>query len=194
MPKKPIWTEGLLVSQHHFQQQDRYHEALLQERMRSLFQYDWGVMELAVDERAVTSGQFRLQRFAAIWPDGSRTSCGEGGDDPLPEPRSFEAAFRPELSKLEVFAGLAYESEAAPNLVSKGLEHARFAGAVHKVADLNTGSSPQELQWAAPNFRIFFGGERHDGFALVQIAELVRQANGQPLLRDTYVPPQGRRW
>ena len=33
MASKPIWTEGLLVSQHHFQQQDRYHETLLRERL-----------------------------------------------------------------------------------------------------------------------------------------------------------------
>ncbi len=43
MPRKPIWTEGLLVSQHHFQQQDQYIEALLSERLRAVTHYDWGV-------------------------------------------------------------------------------------------------------------------------------------------------------
>jgi predicted component of type VI protein secretion system len=39
MPNKPIWTEGLLISQHHFQQQDRYHESLLRERLAAVVHY-----------------------------------------------------------------------------------------------------------------------------------------------------------
>ena len=36
MPNKPVWSEGVLVSQHHFQQQDRYHEQLLADRVRGI--------------------------------------------------------------------------------------------------------------------------------------------------------------
>ena len=34
-PRKPVWTEGLFVSPQHFQQSDRYHEALLQSRLQT---------------------------------------------------------------------------------------------------------------------------------------------------------------
>src|SRR5204862_449764 len=49
--------------------------------------------------------------------------------------------------------------------------------------------SPQEIEIARPNLRIFFGGERQDGFETIRIAELVRRPNGQPMVRDNYVPP-----
>jgi len=39
MAHKPIWTEGLLISQHHLQQQDQYHEALLRERVQDVVHF-----------------------------------------------------------------------------------------------------------------------------------------------------------
>ena len=71
MPNKPSWTEGILLSQHHFQQQDRYHESLLRDRLQAITHYDWGVTELELDDRGLASGQFKVRRFAAIWPDGT---------------------------------------------------------------------------------------------------------------------------
>ena len=57
------------------------------------------------------------------------------------------------------------------------------------VSDVNVGGSPQEVETARPNVRIFFGTERHDGFSTIRLAELVRATNGQPMVRDNYVPP-----
>ena len=54
MSQKLVWTEGLFVTQHHFQRLDRYHERLLAERMRLAEAYGTSVeslMERADDER-----------------------------------------------------------------------------------------------------------------------------------------------
>jgi len=51
---KPLWTEGQLVRPQHFQQQDLYHEALLDERIAALTPYRWGVA--AVDPRVIPLG------------------------------------------------------------------------------------------------------------------------------------------
>ena len=51
MPQKPVWSEGVLVSQHHFQQQDRYHEELLRDRVSALAHYDWGITTIEIDSR-----------------------------------------------------------------------------------------------------------------------------------------------
>ncbi|MEP7048906.1 MAG: type VI secretion system baseplate subunit TssK [Pseudomonadota bacterium] len=190
MVAKPIWTEGLLLSQHHFQHQDRYHEELLSDRVGSIVHYPWGITALEIDERTLSSGQFKLRRLAAIWPDGVSLATGEGSREPAPAPRSFEAAFTPELGTLEVFVGLAYESGSA--LLEDGgqnLGSRRYVRETLPVTDLNTGTSRQEIEYARPNLRIFFGGEAQDGFATIRVAELVRQANGQVIVRDNHVPP-----
>jgi type VI secretion system protein ImpJ len=146
---------------------------------------------LEIDGRAVTSGQLAIKHFSAIWPDGTSVRCGEGTDEPAPAPRSFEAAFTADASSLEVFLGLPNEQESSAAVGGDDGAAAarRFLREVRTVPDFNTGGSPQELEWARPNVRLFFGKERQEGFASIRIAEIVRQSNGQPILRDNYVPP-----
>lgn len=186
MPNKPVWSEGLLLSQHHLQQQDRYHEALLRDRLRAITHYGWGVTELAIDERGFAAGQFQLRRFAAIWPDGTSIACGEGTEVAAPPPRPLPA----DALRTEVFLGLAYELEGTALVGTEddpGMR--RYVRTSRQVLDVNTGGSPQEVDWARPNLRVFFGGERQEGFATIRVAVILREANGVFRIQDTFVPP-----
>jgi type VI secretion system protein ImpJ len=191
MPQKPVWSEGVLVSQHHFQQQDRYHEELLRDRVSTLAHYDWGITALEIDARALASNELRISKFHAIWPDGVSVGCGEGYDQPAPEPRSFAAAFAPELEQLEVFLGLAHENAAAASVARADESHEprRYIQQTAQVVDVNSGGSPLEVEWAKPNLRLFLGKERRDGYSTIRICELIRQASGQAIVRDNHVPP-----
>ncbi|RYZ08174.1 MAG: type VI secretion system baseplate subunit TssK [Myxococcales bacterium] len=182
--RKPIWTEGLLVSQHHFQQQDQYFEGLLQDRIRAVSHYDWGISELKIDERSFAAGQFRLQRLSAIWPDGASVACGEGMGVPAPEPRDLP----PGAQRVEVFVGLASSSDPA-QVSLDGSATRRFTRELTTAVDTNSGTSAQEVEWARPNLRILFGNERRDGFVALRVAELLRQENGQYIVVDTRVAP-----
>jgi type VI secretion system protein ImpJ len=182
MTRKPIWTEGLLVSQHHFQQQDQYFEGLVQDRIRAVSHYDWGISELKIDERGFAAGQFRLQRFSAIWPDGVSVACGEGTGVPAPEPRDLPT----DAQRVEVFIGLASDNDSAQvSLDGSGMR--RYTRELATAVDTNTGTSPQEVEWARPNLRILFGNERRDGFVTLRVAELIRQDTGQFVVIDTRV-------
>ena len=55
--------------------------------------------------------------------------------------------------------------------------------------DVNSGASAEELEWARPNLRLFLGNERRDGYGVVRVAELIRQASGRAIIRDNHVPP-----
>src|SRR5882672_8259090 len=84
-PRKPLWTKGLFLAQHHLQAQDRYHERLLAERLESVLPYAWGVVDLEIDDAALRAGQLRVARLEAILPDGSPLVVGaEGVEDVLP--------------------------------------------------------------------------------------------------------------
>jgi len=186
VPNKPVWSEGLLLSQHHMQQQDRYHEALLRDRLRAITHYGWGITELEIDERGFAAGQFKLRRFAAIWPDGTSISCGDGTEVAVPAPRPLP----PDSLRTEVFLGLAYELEGSASVGSEDEPGVRrYLRATRQVVDVNSGGSPQELEWARPNLRVFFGGERQDGFATIRVAVILRQENGVFRVQDTFVPP-----
>jgi type VI secretion system protein ImpJ len=45
---KVVWSEGLLLQPHHFQQHDRYLENLVQARCAGLRPYPWGVSALKI--------------------------------------------------------------------------------------------------------------------------------------------------
>jgi type VI secretion system protein ImpJ len=190
MSPKPIWSEGLFVSQHHFQTQDLYHEALLRDRIGAVRRFDWGVIELEVDERLLQAGQFRLRRLEAIWPDGLVVRCGGSSGTPPPEARSFEGMFPPDAPYLEVLIGVASESGSA-NVAAPDEPPAnrRFTRASQSVADFNTGGGVQEVETAVPNLRVLFGTERQEHVSALPVVQLVRQPNGQIIIRDNFVPP-----
>ena len=68
---KVLWTEGLFLQPHHFQQADRYTEALVGGLARRLGPYTWGVNGLEIDHEALKIGQFALKSCEGLTHDGT---------------------------------------------------------------------------------------------------------------------------
>jgi type VI secretion system protein ImpJ len=81
---KVAWTEGLFLRPHHFQQNDRYHEHLLEGRVRVATPYPWGFSHLEIDRDLAQQAKFALRRAAGVLPDG--TPFDIPADSPLPPP------------------------------------------------------------------------------------------------------------
>lgn len=189
MSHKLVWTEGLFVTQHHFQRLDRYHERLLADRLRLALAYDWGVTDLVIDERALAAGQLRVARLTAVMPGGAVLGV-DGQADAIP-PRPFDSEFTPQMPSLDVHVGIAQEIDGVPAVALEPAlaASARYTRSQETLPDVNSGTSPQPIDVARPNVCILFGDERRDGFDTIRVAELVRSASGAVVLRDTYVPP-----
>jgi type VI secretion system protein ImpJ len=90
-----------------------------------------------------------------------------------------------------VFLGIVDEGDASP-ILSRPHEPQsgrRYVQATRTVPDINSGGSTEEIEWARPNVRLFIGNERRDGYSVVRVAELIRQATGRAIVRDNHVPP-----
>ena len=68
---KVLWTEGLFLQPHHFQQADRYTEALVAGLARRVRPYAWGVSALEIDDEVLKVGQFALKSCAGLTHDGT---------------------------------------------------------------------------------------------------------------------------
>ena len=68
---KVLWTEGLFLQPHHFQQADRYVEALVTGLARRSMPYAWGVSTLEIDDAALKVGQFALKSVSGLTQDGT---------------------------------------------------------------------------------------------------------------------------
>jgi type VI secretion system protein ImpJ len=70
VPEAVSWSEGMLLSPQHFQQNDIYWNALLRHQLSVLQPYCWGVLELSVDPVALVKGVVVIERLHAVMNDG----------------------------------------------------------------------------------------------------------------------------
>lgn len=68
---KVVWSEGLFLKPHHFQQQDRYFETLLTQHQLSLHKYAWGIKSITISSIDLQQGKLTIQQCSAIFPDGT---------------------------------------------------------------------------------------------------------------------------
>ena len=68
---KVIWTEGLFLQPHHFQQADRHAEAQLAGLAARSRPYLWGFSELEIDREGLKFGKFALNSCTGLTRDGA---------------------------------------------------------------------------------------------------------------------------
>src|ERR1700746_3720482 len=82
---KVFWSEGLFLRPHHLQQNDRYHEQLLERRVGHVTPYPWGFSALERHRELAQQSKLRPRPRRATGPRG-----GQGGAPP--QPRGGRAA------------------------------------------------------------------------------------------------------
>ncbi len=55
-----LWSEGMFLRPQHFQQQDRYHESVLQQIQKSLKPHWWGFLDVDLDANLYKQGKLAL--------------------------------------------------------------------------------------------------------------------------------------
>jgi type VI secretion system protein ImpJ len=206
-PQRVVWSEGMLVAPQHLQQQDLYHERLLDERIAALAPYRWGVVSAEVDSGALGGDQVRLTRFVGILPDGSYVAF-ESGDPECPPARPIGTHFHPTSPFCDLYLGLPKEREGVPSISteqtaipgsgssastsSTKASRARFRSVSRNIADLTRNVADLSMTFAQRNTAILFGDEPRDDFDAIKVAEIVRDGRGALLVNETYIPPTMR--
>ncbi len=191
--KKPVWTEGLFITQHHFQQLDRYHESLIGERLRAVAASDWGVSLLEVDERALEAGQLRIRAISAVLPDGTPIAVGDGDDDRVGVRAIDATVFPANLSTIDAYIGLFEERDNGANVELEPRPDSvlRYEREQLTVFDYN-GGPEQTIAVARRNLRVLLGDESRDGFVGIRFARIERVPGGVLKLAPAFVPPVTR--
>jgi type VI secretion system protein ImpJ len=188
-PRRPVWSEGMLLSPQHLQSLDRHHEALLAARVGAVSPDDWGVLSLEIDPSALAAGQLRVVRFAGVLPDGLAVGFDEADGD-APAPRSLAEHFPAAARSVDVHLAVARERDGVPAYAEEGqAQRIRFVSAARPVEDATAPGQQLAVSLARPNATILFGDEAREDFETLKIAEVGRNAAGQPALVDAYVPP-----
>jgi type VI secretion system protein ImpJ len=188
--RKIVWNEGMLLTPHHFQQWDNYHEELLNSRVRSVLPFEYGILDLQINREAIANGNFQIINCHAVLPDGLMINVPDA--EAVPDLRQVGNHFHPEAEKLGVHLAIPAKKMGEANFQANGIKsnvNLRFLQEGALVKDETSGTNEQPLAYAKSNLRIIFDDEVRDGFTSMKIAELVRTPTGQLMINEDYIPP-----
>ena len=185
-----VWSEGMLLGPHHFQQAERHLLGEMDYRFHVAVPFAWGVRRIAIDEDALRNRRFQLRELEAVLPDGAAVRLP--GIDPVPTGRDLESAFGPERSSLDVFLALPDNRPGIPRTRlpgTDGVTDSRYVSEGLPLHDENAPGPETEVLVARQNLHILVSGESLDGFTTLPIARLKKTEAGLPFLDPDFAPP-----
>jgi type VI secretion system ImpJ/VasE family protein len=166
----------------HFQQQERYVEALVEGRAAPLRPYAWGATELQVNEDLLAIGKFGLRRLAGVLPDG--TVVNAPGDIDLPEPVDIPEDARGAI----VYAALAPRQPGGAEFSRKAGGLRYTVGAEETVDSFAETRNAESLETARPNLRLAVTKEQTEGRVLLGLARVAERREQRVLLDPKFIP------
>jgi len=190
---KVVWSEGLFLQPHHFQQQDRYFERVVETTCRALIPYAWGLTEFELDREALSVGKIAIRRAAGIFEDGTPFSMPD--DDPLPAPIDIDPQARDQI----VYLALALRRQDAlevgrPNgqgdAETARDDLVRRDAREQEVRDATSSSGgAATVEVGALRSRILLARDGTGAYTCIPIAHLVERRAGQRvLLEEKFIP------
>lgn len=185
---KVFWGEGLFLRPQHFQRQDAYHEARLQDLAAAVHPYAWGVRQARFDLQSLASGTLRAQQLSAIFPDGEMYAAP--GDDELPEALSL-TDLPAGLPSTTIHLALPLLKEYGGNCAAQadGAIVTRYTQSNRPTPDLYTDAGEAELSYLRKTVRLLTDDEPRDPYVTVPVARVRRTATGGFELDETFVAP-----
>ena len=185
---KVVWQEGMFLRAQHYQQQDRYFEALLQARTAPLRAHPWGVTEIALDRDLLGAGKFALSTIAGVMEDGTPFAIPGTADQPTP--LDLLDGTRNQV----VYLALPVRQPGSPEVTGgdgpEGVA-ARYMLRTFEAYDTHSDATiPAELAIGRPRLRYMLESEDRAGFSCLGLARIVEvQADRRVLVDDRFTPP-----
>lgn len=187
IPSKVLWGEGLFLRPQHFQQQDQYHEARLQQTARALHPYLWGVRKIEWDLDALKAGRLRLQSLSAIFHDGEIVDAP--ASDPLPV--AIDLSMLPAtLQELTFHIALPTLSPGGGNAATEEQQiGTRYRLTTRETADLYTQAVGTDISYLKKSARLVSDQEPLGAFDCIPVIRLRRVVTGGFEPDPQFIPP-----
>ncbi|MEE9318994.1 MAG: type VI secretion system baseplate subunit TssK [Granulosicoccus sp.] len=112
---RTIWTEGMFLGPHHFQQHDRFILNTIAGVSRGISNFPYGLMQYEIDASALVEGNFSLLSASGIFSDGTPFSLPDDGA--LPDPLEIGEDIR----NKQISLAIPYESLAEKDVAESRL-------------------------------------------------------------------------
>ncbi|MCB2261649.1 MAG: type VI secretion system baseplate subunit TssK [Candidatus Thiosymbion ectosymbiont of Robbea hypermnestra] len=185
---KVLWSEGVFLQPHHFQQHDRYLEHLIGASSRVATPYPWGVEQLTLDTDLLALGKVALVEAKGLLPDG--TPFDLPGNDPPPPALELDETVKDQIVYLTLplrQSGLVEAGDATATEATL-----RYRSRTQEVRDSHTGQQQTEapIEVGGLALRLLLERDDRNGLAHTGLARILEcRADKQILLDDAYIPP-----
>jgi len=185
---KVVWSEGMFLQPQHFQQQDRYTEALVRQSCSPLRPYGWGIAHLALDREALALGKIALTAAWGLLPDGTPFAVPD--HDPPPAPLDVGTDVR----NTRVMLALPMRRTGTAD-VERGDQTdtaARYRAVAREVRDNNvdTANNSAFVETGEPRLRLFLDTRDFGEYTTIGIARVLEKRPDQRVILDPdYLPP-----
>lgn len=184
---KVVWSEGMFLRPQHFQQQERYVEALVRGRSACLRPYDWGFQELILDREALSLGKVALAAARGLLPDGTPFNIPDDDDPPPP------LDIADDLRDSEILLALPLRRPGTPEADREsGLESvARYRIVQYETRDNNAGfDNNVQIEVGKRRFRLLVRRSDLREYAGVGVTRVVEKRSDQSVVLDrSFIPP-----
>ena len=184
---KVIWSEGLFIRPQHFQQHERYLEALVENRNRGLNIYDWGLRQLEIDEELLSLGKIALKKADGIFSDGTPFAIPLECQSPSPLDVGND------INDEVVYLCLPLRRDGLAEVETPiARDHlTRYHSHEADVSDSNSGyKNNSNMQLAQLRIKLKLASEDRSQFSSIAIARIQDcNADRGVVLESTFIPP-----
>ena len=170
-----VWLEGMFLRAQHFQQQDRWLEALVRDRTASLRPHGWGLTEAAINRNLLAAGQFALASGSGVFEDGTPFALPGETDQPVPLdlPETTRNAI--------VYLVLPMRQAGSVEVAANGSSEGRYEQRGFEAYDTHSGSpQPADVQVGRLRLRYMLETENRAGYHGIGLARVVEVGCGPP--------------
>jgi len=188
---KVLWSQGMFLLPHHFQQEARHVEYLLDMRLRATGPHAWGFFELALDEGLLALGRLGLSRASGILPDGTPFMLPH--HDAQPASLDVPADLKGEI----VYLAVPRAREGVTQVGFDGMgpqDLFRWRAGTEELRDhTNAVDEPEPVQTGTLDLRLLRAKDATDGYSLLGVARVIeRRSDNQVVIDRDYIAAQTR--
>ncbi|MFH5926812.1 type VI secretion system baseplate subunit TssK [Roseomonas xinghualingensis] len=174
-----VWHEGMFLRSQHFQQQDRWLEALVRERTAALRPHGWGMTEMVLNRDLLATGQFALVSGRGVFEDGTPFSMPGDVDQPVP------LELGESVRNAVVYLALPIRQNGSMEVVSDQILEGRLEQRAFEAYDTHSGSpQPAEVQVGRLRLRYMLETDNRAGYHCIGLARVVEVGSDRRVTLD----------
>lgn len=182
-----IWSEGMFLRPHHYQQYTRYIEGFIEERSAVLRTFPWGFTGLQLDQKLLGLGKVSIGEAKGVFQDGTPFRMPSQDELPL-------AVDIPKNTKESIlYLCLPLRKPGTPDI-----DHnrdpdslARYSPSEYESQDSSTlGGAAATIQVGRLRTRLMLEHDHRDDYACLGVARIIEVRSDNSLLLDeNFYPP-----